>query len=205
MIKPNRRRFASLRRWFVPLCSIVTLGLGGVFVLGNRDTEQPSPATTPASPVDTDGVLKTANGSNTDHGASPPSDLRPQIDVLIDGVPSRSSTTQPIAFTQEGESPRDVPHPITPEHERLFAINRVLLQAKQAVDFHDVPRLRTLLVEHATLDPTDPLRHRLGYERIADCLESPGSASRQAALSFWQKETASPVRRLVRRKCLKSP
>ena len=196
------RRFAPLRRWFFPVCSAVTLGLGGVFVLDNLDTRQPSPAATTASPQDKDRVLKTANELNTDPGASPPNDSRSEIAVMLDNVPSQSSTTQPIAFTQAGESPREVPHPITPDHERLFALNRVLQQAKQAVDFHDVRRLRTLLTEHAALDPTDPLRQRLGYERIADCLESPGRASHQAALSFWQKETASPVRRLVRRTCL---
>lgn len=112
------------------------------------------------------------------------------------------SAAQTMAVIQSGDSPLEVPHPLTPEHERIFTINRVLQQLRQAVDSRDVPRLRALLAQHTQLDPTDPFRQRLGYERIADCLESPGAASHQAALDFWRTETASPVRRLVRRRCL---
>lgn len=180
------RQTARRRQWVLLSCSAFALGLG---TMGLEHVASRLPA-----PVH-EGQMPEFNALlNT--GLSTPNT------VASDNIAPTSFAGQTTSITQPSASTREVPHPITPGHERIFAINRVLQQLKQAVDSHDVPRVRALLAEHTKLEPMDPLRQRLGYERIADCLESPGNASRQAALHFWQTETASPVRRLVRQRCL---
>ncbi len=233
-LKVILQRYAWRQPWFFLGCLTLALGIGTITVK-HLGTWQSSPITATNVPIDSRPLQDRRDDSNTPHTASRDrqnantshdtshngQDTRNDLNapdttsrdrpfsneavVLADSMHATSSTTQTTAFTHAGESPREVPHPLTPGHERLFAINRVAQQARQAIDLRDVPRLRGLLAQYATLDPKDALRQRLGFERIADCLESPGAASRQAALSFWQKETASPVRRLVRRRCLESP
>lgn len=229
-LKVILQRQARRQPWFFLGCLALALGIGTITVKHLQPWPS-SPTTATNVPIDSRPLQNPLDDSNAPHAAArdrqtpnmlhdgqSPRDhfnaphttsrdapFNTETAVLADGMHSTSSTTQTTAFTHAGESQREVPHPLTPEHERLFAINRVVQQARQAVDLRDVRRLRGLLAQYTTLDPKDALRQRLGFERIADCLESPGAASRQAALTFWQKETASPVRRLVRRRCLESP
>lgn len=179
----QRPTIASLRQWFA-LGGSALLTVSTVLMTTSASDSSSNAGDTPAA-IDT-----------TNH--------RPNAEapVFANDISSMSLPKQTTVNTSPNDTPINVPHPITPEHERLFAVNRLVHQARQAVDSRDVPQLRMVLAQLGELEPTDPFRHRQGYERIADCLENPGAASRAAAQNFVQTETASPVRRLVRRRCL---
>lgn len=94
------------------------------------------------------------------------------------------------------------PHPITPEHQRIFRENALLFQLNEAMDGKEVARLRRYLQEYRHEYPEDPHEMQSGYELIADCLEHPGDRTRAAAQKYFNEETASTLRRFVLRHCL---
>ncbi len=108
-------------------------------------------------------------------------------------------------------SPRDPlpagpvhPHPITPEHQRVFAENRLIGELNGAVDAADVPALRKALAQYSEQYPQDAQDVQGGYAVIADCLEHPGKASRSAAERWSDEHHGSTVRRFVMRNCLRN-
>ena len=96
------------------------------------------------------------------------------------------------------------PHPITPEHQRIQAINRLTQNLNDAMSFRKVKEMREMLVEFRKLDPTDEDAAIAGYEVIADCIEFPGDASLAAARHFYDTQRHSPLRRFVRRICFEN-
>ena len=94
------------------------------------------------------------------------------------------------------------PHPITPQHERIYRENQLTFALDGAVDVEDVRGVRRLLAVYRQEFPEDSLALQQGYEIIADCLERPGEATRSAAQRFYDTELASTLRRHVRRHCL---
>lgn len=96
------------------------------------------------------------------------------------------------------------PHPITPEHERIFAENRTIQALNDSMAFRDVRRMRELLSEYRKLDPADVEATQAGYAVVADCIEAPGPASLKAASHFYDTERHSPLRRFVRRICFEN-
>jgi len=94
------------------------------------------------------------------------------------------------------------PHPITPEHERIFEENRLIGALNGAMDVKDVAGLRRLLVEYQDKYPEDDQMLQGGYAVIADCLEHPGEASRAAAQRWAEEHRGSTLRRFVYRHCL---
>ena len=97
-----------------------------------------------------------------------------------------------------------LPHPITPEHERIFAENRTIGALNDAMAFRDVKKMRELLIEYRKIDPNDTDATQAGYEIVADCIEFPGDASLAAARKFYDTERHSPLRRFVRRICFEN-
>jgi hypothetical protein len=97
------------------------------------------------------------------------------------------------------------PHPITPQHERIYRENKLSFSLDGAVEVEDVPGIRRLLAIYRQEFPEDSLILQQGYELIANCLEHPGAATRDAAQRFYDTELASPQRRPVRRHCLEKP
>jgi hypothetical protein len=96
------------------------------------------------------------------------------------------------------------PHPITPEHERIYAENRLIQELNDLMSFRKTKEMRERLAEYKKLDPEDIEKNQLGYEVIADCIEFPGEASLAAARHFYDTQRHSPLRRFVRRICFEN-
>ena len=94
------------------------------------------------------------------------------------------------------------PHPITPQHQRIFRENRLVGQLNGAMDVKDAPGLRRLLEEYRRDYPEDDQMLQDGYAIIADCLEHPGEAARVAATRWAETHRGSTLRRFVNRHCL---
>jgi hypothetical protein len=94
------------------------------------------------------------------------------------------------------------PHPITPQHQRIFAENRLIGALNGAMDAKDVAALRKLIKQHRDEYPEDDNDVREGYEVVADCFERPGPQAREAAVRFGEEHRGSTLRRWVNRYCL---
>lgn len=92
-------------------------------------------------------------------------------------------------------------HPITPERLRIQHELQLISMLNDATDLGNVAQLRTLLDVYRREHRGDPHKMQQGYGIIADCLEFPGSASREAAQRFYDTERASTLRRYIRRTC----
>ena len=94
------------------------------------------------------------------------------------------------------------PHPITPEHERIFRENNLIGELNGAMDVKDAAGLRRLLQQYRDEYPEDAHVLQDGYELIASCLEHPGPQARAAAQRYYDTELDSGLRRYIRRNCL---
>jgi hypothetical protein len=126
----------------------------------------------------------------------------PDNDVLL--ASRQAPLTGPSSEALPGAEPRH-PHPITPQHERIYRENALTFSLDGAVDAEDVPAIRRSLAIYRQEFPEDSLVLQGGYEVIANCLEKPGESTRAAAQRFYDTELASALRRHVRRHCLEKP
>lgn len=94
------------------------------------------------------------------------------------------------------------PHPITPQHRRIFEENNRLGAMDGAMDQGDYAALRRMNAAYRRDYPDDDHDLQEGYELIADCLEERTPQAIAAARRFWQSHRASTLRRHVRRHCL---
>jgi hypothetical protein len=94
------------------------------------------------------------------------------------------------------------PHPITPQHRRIFEENNRLGAMNGAMDQGDFAALRRMNARYRKDYPEDDHDLQEGYELIADCLEERTPRAIEAARRFWQTHRASTLRRHVRRHCL---
>jgi hypothetical protein len=94
------------------------------------------------------------------------------------------------------------PHPITPEHERIFEENSRIGTLNGAMDQGNFAALRRLNAQYRRDYPEDAHVLHDGYDLVADCLERRSSRTHAAARRFWQEQRASSLRRYVRRYCL---
>jgi hypothetical protein len=94
------------------------------------------------------------------------------------------------------------PHPITPQHQRIFAENRVAFALDDATDAKDVAVMKKLLAQYRRDFPEDQWQLQGGYAVIIDCLEHPGPESRRAAERWLDQNNGSTVKRSVLRNCL---
>ena len=115
-------------------------------------------------------------------------------EVTAPGPPPGSSTA-PTALP-------DVPHPLTSAHRRLFHQNALREQLALALDRRDLPSGRRLLVEYEAASPSDPMKIAEGYRLLFDCLDQPSAEAVRRARAFYERETASPLRKSLRRQCL---
>ena len=120
----------------------------------------------------------------------------PERDVVLSpsALPSPSQEARPLELPH--------PHPITPQHERIFRENNLTFALDGAVDAEDTSGIRRLLAIYREEYPEDSLVLQQGYQIIADCLERPGTATRAVAQRFYDTELASSLRRHIRRHCL---
>jgi hypothetical protein len=116
----------------------------------------------------------------------------------------------PNALNVVGPGPSDphepgmVPHPRDEARARLDAENRLIQALNDAMSFRKVKEMREMLVTYRQLDPQDIDKNQLGYQVVADCIESPGDASLAAARAFYGKQRHSSLRRFVRRICFEN-
>lgn len=97
------------------------------------------------------------------------------------------------------------PHPISAQHQRLFAENRIAFALDDATDAKDVTAMKALLSQYRRDFPEDQWQLQSGYAVIIDCLEHPGPASRQAAERWLDQNNGSTVKRSVLRNCIEPP
>ena len=97
------------------------------------------------------------------------------------------------------------PHPISAQHERIFAENRIAFALDDATDAKDVAAMKDLLAQYRRDFPEDQWQLQSGYAVIIDCLEHPGPASRQAAERWLDQNNGSTVKRSVLRNCIEPP
>jgi hypothetical protein len=121
---------------------------------------------------------------------------------LIEPAPSgvTAAVAAPSAEQDLDEGRR--PHPITPQHRRIFEENNRLGAMNGAMDQGDSSALRRMNAQYRRDYPEDDHDLQEGYDLIADCLEERTPRAIEAARSFWQTHKASMLRRHVRRHCL---
>jgi hypothetical protein len=105
---------------------------------------------------------------------------------------------------RDDEAPNELrkPHPITPQHQRIFEENSRIAARNYAMDRGDFTALRRLNSAYRQDYPEDADVLKEGYDLIADCLEQRTPRAVAAARRYWQTERASSLRRHVRRHCL---
>jgi hypothetical protein len=113
-----------------------------------------------------------------------------------------SSSSAPLQLAAASPTADEHPHPLTPAHVRLQRELQLIGALNDAVDLADAARVRELVARYREHDPTDEHGLQVGYERIADCLERPGEATRALAQEYYDRERASTLRRYIRRHCL---
>jgi hypothetical protein len=113
-----------------------------------------------------------------------------------DGVPIRP------AGSVDGDAEGMRPHPITPQHKRIFRENDLIGALNAAMDQKDVAELRSQLKQYRDEYPEDAHVLADGYQIIADCLEYPGPQTRAVAQRYYDEELDSGLRRYIRRHCL---
>ena len=123
----------------------------------------------------------------------------PVVQVASDGLPIMPR--EPSAPVPAGPVH---PHPVTDAHLRIYRENNLLGALNGAMDVKDAPGLRRLLAEYREEYPEDSHELQQGYEVVADCLEHPGDASTARARHYYETETASTLRRYVRRHCFEN-
>jgi hypothetical protein len=96
------------------------------------------------------------------------------------------------------------PHPITPEHRRIFAENRLIGTLDGAMDVKDAAAMRRFLEQYRREYPEDANDLQEGYAVVIDCFERPGPASRAAAERWAESHRGSTLRRHVNRHCLET-
>lgn len=155
-----------------------------------------------------DGQPSVADDTTTAEPAAPEREVRPPVipapaareHVAADGVgfmPPHDGDPVPPGPVH--------PHPISPQHQRIFAENRIAFALDDATDARDVGVMKTLLAQYRREFPEDQWQLQDGYAVIIDCLEHPGPESRRAAERWLDQNNGSTVKRSVLRNCLESP
>jgi hypothetical protein len=121
----------------------------------------------------------------------------PEEVITSDGLP-----IMPVRGEASGPSH---PHPITPQHLRLFAENRFVAGIEGAMEIKDTAGMRRLLEKYRRDYPEDAQESQDGYAIIADCIDHPGADGRATAERWLDSHNGSPVKRFVLRYCIEPP
>jgi hypothetical protein len=98
------------------------------------------------------------------------------------------------------------PHPITPQHQRIYGENRLVGGIEGAMEAKDAQGMRRLLEQYRREYPEDDQDLQDGYAVIADCIEHPGAAGNRAAADRWlDAHNGSTAKRFVLRYCVEPP
>lgn len=97
------------------------------------------------------------------------------------------------------------PHPITPQHERIYGENRFVGGIEGAMEVKDAKGMRRLLEQYRREYPEDDQELQDGYAVIADCIDRPGAGPRAAAARWLDAHNGSTAKRYVLRYCIEPP
>jgi hypothetical protein len=182
----------------------VLLAAGGLLLLGvalwlwqqsdDRPREEASAPKDPVESLEEPAAAEQHTEPRILASAAPASE--PQQRLGSDGVPIMGARDDSTAY-----GPRH-PHPITPEHRRIFRENGLIGSLNGAMDVGDFAGLRRLNEQYKSEYPEDAHLPQAGYDIIADCLEQRTPENRARAERFFNEERASTLRRYVRRHCL---
>jgi hypothetical protein len=173
------------RRWTVGLAALLAAGLAGLWLL------RPAPVA-----PDLPGRAAVVDAPRPAHAPAPLDAVTSPADFTPDGIPIRPAGSAQV--NAEGM----VPHPHTPQHERIFRENHLIGNLNGAMDVKDAAGLRELLKQYRDLYPEDAHVLQDGYELIAECLEHPGAETRARAQRYYDEQLDSGLRRYIRRHCL---
>jgi hypothetical protein len=151
------------------------------------------PSTSPPD-VAGPGLPATASEATPRAALEPKTQLEPVN--FVDGVPVRPAGS--AAVNAEGM----LPHPLTPQHQRIFRENNLIGNLNGAMDVKDAAGLRRLLAQYRDEYPEDAHVLQDGYALVADCLERPGPETRAVAQRYYDEQLDSGLRRYIRRHCL---
>ncbi len=175
------------RRWSVGLAALLATGLLAWWTL--RPSSVPPEVPGPAA-------LSAPEAAPVPTPPTPPIHADTAPANFYEGVPIRPAGSAEV--NAEGM----LPHPLTPEHQRIFRENNLIGDLNGAMDVKDPAGLRALLNQYRDEYPEDAHVLADGYELIANCLERPGPETRAAAQRYYDEQLDSGVRRYIRRHCL---
>jgi len=170
------------RRWGLGLGCVLATGALGWWLLRPAAVapDVPGPATARAQ--------ESAPAPQAEASTAPVS--------FYDNLPIRPAGS--VAVNAQGM----IPHPITPQHQRIFHENNLIGDLNGAMDAKDAAGLRALLRQYRDEYPEDAHVLQDGYELVATCLEQPGAETRAIAQRYYDEQRDSGLRRYIRRYCL---
>jgi len=170
------------RRWGLGLGCVLATGALGWWLLRPAAVapDVPGPATARAQ--------ESAPAPQAEASTAPVS--------FYDNLPIRPAGS--VAVNAQGM----IPHPITPQHQRIFHENNLIGDLNGAMDAKDAAGLRALLRQYRDEYPEDAHVLQDGYELVANCLEQPGAETRAIAQRYYDEQRDSGLRRYIRRYCL---
>jgi hypothetical protein len=114
--------------------------------------------------------------------------------VTSDGIPIAPPRGEVIGAAH--------PHPITPQHERIYGENRLVGAIEGAMEMKDAASIRRFLARYRREYPEDDQELQDGYGVIADCIDRPGASPRAAAERWLDSHNGSTAKRYVLRYCI---
>jgi len=191
---------SSSKRLVVALALVLNaIVIGAVWLLAGRDSA-PLVQAAVADEATTTAPLAPSPGPVRARDAQRPAPSTPVEHVAADGVgfmPAHDGDPRPPGALH--------PHPISAQHQRLFAENRIAFALDDATDAKDVAVMKDLLARYRREFPEDQWQLQDGYAVIIECLEHPGPDSRRAADRWLDQNNGSTVKRSVLRNCIDPP
>ena len=190
---------AAPRRWLW-LCLYLVAGAAVVALVAWLALRDRAEEPTASAPVD--------------EPEGPPAETRrlppvPRTPAPRDAAPYKEETATsdglPIAPPRGDVLGAAHPHPITPQHERIYGENRLVGALEGAMEVKDVAGMRRLLAQYRREYPEDDQELQDGYGIIADCMERPGAGPRAAAERWLDAHNGSTAKRYVLRYCIEPP
>jgi hypothetical protein len=126
--------------------------------------------------------------------------------------PSRAALAQLLASASQARAPEPAharpedgrPHPITPDHLRLYRDADLLRAADAAIRAGRFDDARELLAQHHRELNGMSAREEEGLLLLADCAERRSAHSVARVQRFYDEHTDSTLRRRLRRACLEA-
>jgi hypothetical protein len=146
------------------------------------------------------GPADSSGSSVVDEVAPAVQDPRPSLSPRPAPAPPQTAAVEPSR--EDDRTALEHAHPITPEHERMFAHRRLGFAIDDAADANNAAALRDLLDQYHRDFPGDEAQIEAAYRLILDCLEHPGAEARAASERWLEQNNGSVVKRSILRHCV---